>query len=1140
MEDAGNKQSGKRTLPSEPYRGIKPFRYADREIFAAREWEKEQLLHLVSLYRGSLVFGQSGIGKSSLINAGLIPVLEEYNFHAEIIRVSPSRKGTFIIYKIIQSDEDKTYFPSLFDAWDAGKDQITVSFEDFKEKILAQKYDTSGTHADEHPVPVLIFDQFEELITLFEEASKKPAAESELSFEDKKQLQAELIEFFRVCYYNPDLRVKFLFIFREDYLAKFSRLIRAIPELISHTLRIKAISKEDIHDIIKSPFATEDGKRSYPKILTEAELSFLAEKLKQYFDEDDAILTEIQIACQCVYELPEQERQILFSNKAQEAHNPIEHLIKSFYEKLLGTFPPEEKLLAIDILSLLVLNERTRNIFSGEAIVEELKGTYNITAIHSVLAKLDSETKLVKSEMRSGTLYYEINSESLIPYINDLKKERERGIKEREYQEQENKKARQKRNRILVSAGILLLIIASIIAGFQYRNSKRNEADLYLMAANRADNPSLKYMIARDVYFENKHSKRLNGYIETIEKKKNEFYISRSLYFPANILSVFFKGDTPVVASQEGLNYLDKAGLVARHQPIHDIIYCDAGTGCLMNRKAGNEARFVDTNELRTLNGRKISTFVSNQFPRIFATAPNGQSFLVDEFIYAPGQLRPLAQIIMPTVARDLMAAAYTKNGQYIIAGFWSGHVIVYNLKGKMIKAFQNDLADPAITSLAVTSDSKYVIVGSKSNAICFFELDELNMPAKDVIEGNEIIKNSVKMSFEDEKRGGQVSAILALPDNETFISVGENKLARVWNLKTKKIITLRGHKEGIKSAACSRDGKKIMTCSSADRIYIWQNAPAGDLYKNKELALLSPFDYRSVGLDVYSSRTVYKHLEITDSLFGAVLNYCASLPSYNKNPDDEDFTKVLDTSVKEISVMLGALRKKEHQAHLSPANKRLLYNLYARFMADSANLLPGASNDHSSKLRLLANQVVSQAILLEIDTADVGQAILLAQSYDDIAQQFADSAHKYQYTSSREYLERGIELMRVFEVKYKDNPELKEQLATLYGNLAWFNLFLNNYKSSINAARHGLTYGKKYDWINTNLALGYLLSGNFIEARKIYKEFKGKNYTNGLRSFNGSFLADFDDLERQGIISHKKAAVYREVQDIRKLLAAP
>jgi hypothetical protein len=60
-------------VPTVPYRGIQPFRYFDHAIFLAREDEIEELVDLVAIYRGVLLYGASGDGKSSLINAGLLP-----------------------------------------------------------------------------------------------------------------------------------------------------------------------------------------------------------------------------------------------------------------------------------------------------------------------------------------------------------------------------------------------------------------------------------------------------------------------------------------------------------------------------------------------------------------------------------------------------------------------------------------------------------------------------------------------------------------------------------------------------------------------------------------------------------------------------------------------------------------------------------------------------------------------------------------------------------------------------------------------------------------------------------------------------------------------------------------------------------
>jgi len=61
------------------YPGVKPFSENESDIFFGREADVEQLHNLVLLEKLVVLFGKSGYGKSSLINAGLIPLLNDPN-----------------------------------------------------------------------------------------------------------------------------------------------------------------------------------------------------------------------------------------------------------------------------------------------------------------------------------------------------------------------------------------------------------------------------------------------------------------------------------------------------------------------------------------------------------------------------------------------------------------------------------------------------------------------------------------------------------------------------------------------------------------------------------------------------------------------------------------------------------------------------------------------------------------------------------------------------------------------------------------------------------------------------------------------------------------------------------------------------
>src|SRR5690348_2255140 len=69
-------------MPNEstPFVGPRPFTREDAPLFFGRTDEANELLSLVVAEREVLLYAQSGAGKTSLLNAGLRPVLEKEAF----------------------------------------------------------------------------------------------------------------------------------------------------------------------------------------------------------------------------------------------------------------------------------------------------------------------------------------------------------------------------------------------------------------------------------------------------------------------------------------------------------------------------------------------------------------------------------------------------------------------------------------------------------------------------------------------------------------------------------------------------------------------------------------------------------------------------------------------------------------------------------------------------------------------------------------------------------------------------------------------------------------------------------------------------------------------------------------------------
>lgn len=83
---------GRTVLPPCPYRGLQAFTAADAEagLFVGRDWEVQRLRDMVKTQPLAMVTGPSGVGKSSLVAAGLQPALEDEGWAVATFRPGAS------------------------------------------------------------------------------------------------------------------------------------------------------------------------------------------------------------------------------------------------------------------------------------------------------------------------------------------------------------------------------------------------------------------------------------------------------------------------------------------------------------------------------------------------------------------------------------------------------------------------------------------------------------------------------------------------------------------------------------------------------------------------------------------------------------------------------------------------------------------------------------------------------------------------------------------------------------------------------------------------------------------------------------------------------------------------------------------
>src|ERR1700730_8481648 len=104
------------SLPTiSPYRGIQPFRFVDRDDYFGREELIDEFTAKVLLHRLVILFGESGVGKSSVLNAGLIPALRKKGFQPERLRVRPFETEPISVERIASGEgKDGEFLSSIF------------------------------------------------------------------------------------------------------------------------------------------------------------------------------------------------------------------------------------------------------------------------------------------------------------------------------------------------------------------------------------------------------------------------------------------------------------------------------------------------------------------------------------------------------------------------------------------------------------------------------------------------------------------------------------------------------------------------------------------------------------------------------------------------------------------------------------------------------------------------------------------------------------------------------------------------------------------------------------------------------------------------------------------------------------------
>jgi hypothetical protein len=237
------------------YPGTGPFRDSpeDEARFFGRDAAGEQLYLRVLSVSLLVQFAASGRGKTSLLQAFLFPRLRlNKPFLPVIVRVDTPQEG--LVDAVARSFQQACKAEGL-------------KFPEVRKDGLWELLSTALVwRGDLLLTPVLVFDQFEEVFTLRDQAFRDTFAEelgalaTGIPPERLRSKRASAPERFRA---RPD--VKIVISLREEYLGALEEFSPAIPDLFHERLRLEPLAEDEARRAIAKPagLVAEDGEEPF-------------------------------------------------------------------------------------------------------------------------------------------------------------------------------------------------------------------------------------------------------------------------------------------------------------------------------------------------------------------------------------------------------------------------------------------------------------------------------------------------------------------------------------------------------------------------------------------------------------------------------------------------------------------------------------------------------------------------------------------------------------------------------------------------------------------------------------------------------------------------------------------------------------
>ena len=458
--------------------GLAPYTRETRRFFFGRDAEIADIFVRVREQPLTILYGQSGLGKSSLLRAGLEPKLLVEGWRPVVTR--------------LRFDDLAPPLPvqlgvALDQAIGTGPAELRVM------TVWERLHHRASRPDDfESRPPVLIFDQFEEIFTLGARAGRqeeiaaffgelaeaienRPPATLQEAFEADRRLAREYD-------FSPGA-IRFVLTLREDYLFGLDEWKKELPSLMRNRAPLRLLSGPQALEAVVRPGAL-DGPPLVSSEVAADIVCFVADKPPGTpLDTIGAVPPLLSLVCERLNDDRIQRDEAVIT--AEQVASQSGSILDQFYEESFVGHPLALRHFVEDEL---VTERGHRAPFSREDAEDRLRreGLPDpAAALDSLLAR-----RLITAEERAGIPWIEITHDVLAPLVvrsRDERLERERADAEQKRADAIEKERRRLRKIAAAFAVLAVLAVAGMVFGVvkameaaTERDKRRREASLMI------------------------------------------------------------------------------------------------------------------------------------------------------------------------------------------------------------------------------------------------------------------------------------------------------------------------------------------------------------------------------------------------------------------------------------------------------------------------------------------------------------------------------------------------------------------------------------------------------------------------------------------------------------------------------------